>query len=102
MFVDHQVFRQFPGNHLSGIADSRFACEYVDEDGLIAPCYDPTVRDWCDWIDDVLLSYECTPTFSECTGCVTTPCRCLILCLRVAMAVAVCCHLRPVSRFWRP
>ncbi|CAM9739313.1 unnamed protein product [Scytosiphon promiscuus] len=41
-----EMFRYFPGNHLSAVDGSRFACNYVEEDGSTAPCYDPTVRPW--------------------------------------------------------
>eukprot|EP00752_Nemacystus_decipiens_P005742 g5195.t1 len=42
----NQLFRYFPGSDLSSVEGSRFACEYVEEDGSTAPCYDPTVRPW--------------------------------------------------------
>ncbi|CAM9102347.1 unnamed protein product [Ectocarpus fasciculatus] len=41
-----RTFRYFPGTDLSGVEGSRFACEFVEEDGSIAPCFDPTVRPW--------------------------------------------------------
>ncbi|CAB1112550.1 unnamed protein product [Ectocarpus sp. CCAP 1310/34] len=41
-----RTIRYFPGTDLSGVEGSRFACEYVEEDGSIAPCFDPTVRPW--------------------------------------------------------
>ncbi|CAN0475559.1 unnamed protein product, partial [Ectocarpus sp. 12 AP-2014] len=41
-----RTIRYFPGTDLSGVEGSSFACEYVEEDGSIAPCFDPTVRPW--------------------------------------------------------
>ncbi|CAM9411464.1 unnamed protein product, partial [Hapterophycus canaliculatus] len=41
-----EVFRYFPGTDLSSVDGSLFACNYVEEDGSIAGCYDPTVRSW--------------------------------------------------------
>ncbi|CAM9134200.1 unnamed protein product [Ectocarpus sp. 6 AP-2014] len=47
-----RTFRYFPGTDLSGVEGSRFACEYVEEDGSIAPCFDPTVRPWYETAED--------------------------------------------------
>eukprot|EP00903_Cladosiphon_okamuranus_P009934 g9430.t1 len=44
--TSNQVFRYFPGNELSSVEGSRFKCEFEEDDGSIAPCYDPTVRSW--------------------------------------------------------
>lgn len=41
-----QMLRYFPGSELSGQEGSRFKCEFVEEGGSTAPCYDVTDRDW--------------------------------------------------------
>ncbi|CAM9234662.1 unnamed protein product [Ectocarpus sp. 13 AM-2016] len=48
-----RTIRYFPGTDLSGVEGSSFACEYVEEDGSIAPCFDPTVRPWYQGAEDV-------------------------------------------------
>ncbi|CAN0391359.1 unnamed protein product, partial [Ectocarpus sp. 12 AP-2014] len=47
-----RTIRYFPGTDLSGVEGSSFACEYVEEDGSIAPCFDPTVRPWYQGAED--------------------------------------------------
>ncbi|CAB1098859.1 unnamed protein product [Ectocarpus sp. CCAP 1310/34] len=46
-----RTYRYFPGTDLSGVKGSRFACEYVEVDGSIAPCFDPTVPPWERWYE---------------------------------------------------
>eukprot|EP00903_Cladosiphon_okamuranus_P009939 g9434.t2 len=44
--INSQMLRYFPGSALSRQEDSRFACEFEEDDGEIAPCYDVTDRPW--------------------------------------------------------
>lgn len=64
-----RTIRYFPGTDLSGVEGSRFACEYVEEDGSIAPCFDPTVRPWyADFGSGLIKGIEGKHAKSSCCG----------------------------------